>query len=127
MKYFKFLLVNGAYLVAMLGLTIYWSANFTTYSHSKGDESFLFIELTLGLAYAVFIINALLVKCIGWLVALAVPLLACGLAVVLTLALVLLVGEGYPAQLIIGYGISCSFVILGVIISSAYKRGLIMR
>ncbi|AMR25987.1 hypothetical protein A0257_01970 [Hymenobacter psoromatis] len=119
------MLINAAYLVAMLMLTIYWSVNFTAYSHSKGDESFFFIELTLGLAYIVFIANALFVKCIGWLAALVIPLLACGVAVVMTFVLVLWLINGYPAQLIIGYGISYSIVTFGAIARSAYRWGLL--
>ncbi|QKG56604.1 hypothetical protein GKZ68_08155 [Hymenobacter sp. BRD128] len=110
----------------MVALTIYWAVSYGAYTHVKGDESFVFMEMLAGLGYLGLGANALYVKSISWLVALVMPLVLSGLAVVLVFAaLMLLSMSGYPAQLIISYGVSYSIVTLSTIVRGAYKRKFI--
>lgn len=110
----------------MLVATFYWAAPDVNIGQMKGDKEMYFVQLSVGFAYLVVLANSLLVKNIGCLGILLMPLVSCVLAFFATFMLLALLGLGGTSEELIScYGFLYSAISIIFLTLGAYRRGQI--
>ena len=101
-----FIVVSTIYGLAVAAFTVYWAENFLKYTTYKGDEFFALVEYLLPAACIFYVLAVFPFKKINFLVALAIPVVACFGATIIGALFLLVAGiDGIPRNYIVAYGL----------------------
>jgi hypothetical protein len=85
------------YIVILISFTLYWGDNFVDYTLYKGDESTLFVKVSVGLNYLMLVLTAIMHRKINLMFLFISPLLNTIIAFILGLIFLLSSGiSGIP-------------------------------